>query len=650
LIADPATGTDTPAGAANRDAIQGFVNNAEKSITLSTRRDKASVAARYTPTPDWDFSAEYEHEHRTGVRAAGLSYFGDTVSAMHYPIEVPQPVDETTQNAEAKGEYSGTGIWGKWTSSVVYNGSFYHNNLKQLDAQNPFCDTTNCDVLTGGTGVNPFFAPNALRMGLDPSNNANALTWNGALDLPFWKARYVSTVQYNAMRQNDPFVDTGTNGLVAPPVLLNGVPIGSLNGQVNTTLWNNVVTMSPTKDLKVTLRGRHYDVDNNTPSLHVDDWVASDSLFAGIARNSLPISYVKDNASADASWKPARWATIGGGYYWERWDRKFRDVNVTNENSVKAFVDLTPNEIAHGRLSYLYGERRYGTYDTAQFVLNPGLFADQFATNLRRFDVSNRNRQKVDAQMDFAVNSFLTITPNAGLRWDDYPDPVFNMQGVSSDHSWNAGLEAGAALGPQVKLMAAYNYEDRRLNMAGGNGNAGGGLDPAFNCPADLTNTVNPAACTWLNNTEQRYHTFLLAGDWKVVPDKFDLRLEALYTMASESNQLTPCIATGADACNGFGLNPFPEAHANLLRFNAVGKYYVDPDLVRQMGWTGDVVVKMRYTWERNRVDNYAINDMTPYVGTPDGQLEGGSRALFMAATNPNYTAQTVALAVALHW
>jgi MtrB/PioB family decaheme-associated outer membrane protein len=660
LIADPNTG-DPVLGAANRDAIQGFVNNAEKSIVLSTQRDKVSVAARYTPTPDWDFSAQYEHEHRTGVRAAGLSYFGDAASGNHYPIEVPQPIDDTTQNAEAKGEYSGIGPWGKWSSSVVYNGSFYNNSLKQLDVQNPYCDTINCDVLTGGTGANPFFAPNTLRMGLDPSNNANAITWNGALDLPFWKARYVSTVQYNAMRQNDPFVDTGTNGMVAPVVTLNGIPVGSLNGQVNTVLWNNVVTMSPTKDVKVTLRGRHYDVDNNTASLHIEDWIASDSSCAsgppnpngtcpgGSARNSLPLSYIKDNASADASWKAARWATIGGGYYWERWDRKFRDVDVTNENSVKAFIDLTPNEIAHGRVSYLYGERRYGTYDIGQFVLAPGLIADQFASNLRRYDVANRNRQKVDAQMDFAVNSVLTISPNAGLRWDDYPDPVFNMQGVSSDHSWNAGVELGAALNSRVKIMAAYNYEDRRLGMASGNGDSTG----AAGCPSPLSDVPNTPECTWLNRTEQRYHTFLLATDWKVVPDKFDLRLEGLYTKASESNQLTPCaasIATGVPACDGFGTNPFPEAHANLMRFNAVGKYYVDPDLVQRLGLTGAVTVKMRYTWERNRVDNYAINDMTPYVATPDGQLEGGNRALFMAAINPNYTAQTVALSVALHW
>jgi MtrB/PioB family decaheme-associated outer membrane protein len=656
LTADPNTG-DPVLGAANRDAMQAFINNAEKSIVLSTQRDKASIAGRYTPNADWDFSAQYEHEHRTGVRAAGLAYFGDAVSTAHYPIEVPQPIDDTTQNAEAKGEYVGTGPWGKWSSNVVYNGSIYHNNLKQLDVQNPLCDSINCDVLTGGTGANPFFAPNTLRMGLDPSNNANAVTWNGALDLPFWKARYVSTVQYNAMRQNDPFVDTGTNGLVAPPVTLNGVPVGSLNGQVNTTLWNNIVTMSPTKDLKVTLRGRHYDVDNNTPSLHVDDWITIDSTCSsgnvnlngtcggGAARNSLPISYIKDNASADMSWKAASWATVGGGYYWERWDRKLRDVNVTNENTLKAFVDLTPNEIAHGRISYQYGERRYGTYDIAQFVETPGLMSDQFASNLRRFDVANRNRQKVDAQMDFALNSSLTISPNAGLRWDDYPDQVFNLQGVSSDHSWNAGVELGAALGPQVKLMAAYNYEDRRLVQASGNGDSNG-----VACPSPLDNTANTPECTWRNNSVQRYHTFLLASDWKVVPEKFDLRLEGLYTMATEANQFTPCTASVPGACDGFGTNPFPDSRANLIRFNAVAKYYVDPDLVQRLGLTGAVIVKARYTWERNSVDNWAINNMTPYVATPDGQLEGGNRALFLAATNPNYTAQTVALSVAVHW
>ena len=68
------------------------------------------------------------------------------------------------------------------------------------------------------------------------------------------------------------------------------------------------------------------------------------------------------------------------------------------------------------------------------------------------------------------------------------------------------------------------------------------------------------------------------------------------------------------------------------------------------MGWKGDVFVKARYTYESNKVSNWAIDNMIPYIGTPDGQLEGGNRALFLAASNPNYRAQIVAFSVIANW
>src|SRR5262249_22628328 len=147
-----------------------------------------------------------------------------------------------------------------------------------------------------------------------------------------------------------------------------------------------------------------------------------DGTCSSMPRNSLPISYTKDNASAETRWSAFRWLALGGGWYFERWDRTFRDVDVTNENTGKVFIDLAATKTINARASYAYGERRYGTYDTGLFVLTPGLVADQFATNLRRFDVANRNRQKVDAQVDFAPSPFITISPNFGMRWDDYPD------------------------------------------------------------------------------------------------------------------------------------------------------------------------------------------------------------------------------------
>ena len=134
-----------------------------------------------------------------------------------------------------------------------YSGSFYENSAKYFEAENPFCLT----CLTGAGAGNR--GPNLLRMALAPDNMANAITMTSALDLP-WQGRYTSTVQYNMMRQNDPFVSTAINGLAPAPL-----PGTSLNGKVDTLLVNNVLTTQITKDLKATFRYRYYDFDNQTP-------------------------------------------------------------------------------------------------------------------------------------------------------------------------------------------------------------------------------------------------------------------------------------------------------------------------------------------------------------------------------------------------
>jgi MtrB/PioB family decaheme-associated outer membrane protein len=672
-------------GQTARANIENIINGAVSPLELGTQRDKASIAYRSTPTSDWDFVVDYSHEHRTGTRPVGVPYGWGTGPGTPRPtnvVEAPQPIDDTTQNVNARAEYVGS-LWGmRWTTNVKYSGSFYHNDAKVLDIENPFCIT--CNVLVGANR-----GPNILRLGLAPDNDANALTWNTAVDLPFLKSRYVSTLQYNVMRQNDAFVNTGTNGLVAPPVTLLGVQVGSLDGKVDTFLWNNLYTAQLTKDLKLTVRGRHYDVNNHTPSLHIENWIFGDSGCAsgapspagvcsiGNARQSLPISYTKDNVSAELNWRPARWATLGGGYFFERYDRKFRDVNVTDEHMGKVFVNITPIENVVARAQYLYAERRYDTYNTEEFVEHPGIQFSEVVSNLRRFDVANRNRHKAEAALDWSPFSILTVSPNFGLRWDDYPDPVANPLGVRSDHSWNAGLEISALLAPTLRIMASYNYEDRRLDMAGGSGGANFNTgNPFTGCPTSAA--LNPdhiigTACTWSSDIQQRYHTFMAAADWKAIPSRFDLRLEYLHVRASEANATTPCSAplfVGATAvgtnCNGLqttgspptlvdpasvNFGQFPAERNTFDRFNVIGRYYVDPSIVRQMGWSGDVTIKVRYTYERNQNTNWATDNLTPYVPTPDTtELTGAGRSIFLAAYNPNYTAQLIALSAVVKW
>jgi MtrB/PioB family decaheme-associated outer membrane protein len=691
----PNAAATTPAGATARTNIENIINNNLTGLELSTQRDKASAAYRFTPTPDWDFGVDYSHEHRTGLRPTGVAYGFATALAADPPasarptnvVEIPQPLNDRTQNVEGKGEYVGTTFWGtRWTTNLKYNGSFFDQDVKRIDIENPFCLT--CSLFTG---VNR--GPNALRWAPPPSNNANGITSSTAVDLPFWTSRFVNTFQYNAMRQDDAFVNTGTNGLVMPPVTLAGVPVGSLDGKVDTFLWNGVYTGRPTKDLQLTIRGRHYDIDNRTPSLHIDNWVFGDSGCAlgspsitGIcaptsARNSLPISYTKDNANAEATWRAARWASVGGGAYWERYDRHLRDVNVTNEYSGKTWVDLDPVEYIHAKASYLYGQRRYNEYSTEEFVEVPGLQFSEVASNMRRFDVANRNRQKAELMLEWTPGRLITFSPNAGLRWDDYPEDPFNQLGLRSDHSWNAGIEVAAMLDPTFKLMASYNYENRKLDVRGGSGGANF-INPLTGCPTD-TVVANPEAiigtsCTWRSNIDQRYHTFMVAGDWKVVPSRFDVRLEYLYSRGKEQNTTTPCsaplivggnpIGTNCAGLNTIGSNPpgvtlvdpalvnggqFPTETNTFQRFNVIGRYYVDPTVVQQMGFKGDVTVKVRYTWEKNENRNWAIDNMTPYVPTPDPgavDLSGANRSLFLAALNPNYTAQIVAVSTVLKW
>jgi hypothetical protein len=197
--------------------------------------------------------------------------------------------------------------------------------------------------------------------------------------------------------------------------------------------------------------------------------------------------------------------------------------------------------------------------------------------------------------------------------------------------------------------MAAYHYDESRLNIAGGNGAAAG-------CPTDLTNTFNDVSCTWFSETKQHYHTFIAAADVNVIPGKFDLRFEGLYTIAKEASWLTACAA--GNGCNGLtGLDPtqenfgqYPTQTNTYQQYKVTGRYRVDPSLVQQMGWTGDVVIKGRYSFVRNNVSSYSINDLTPYVSTADASLEGGSRSLFLAGINSNYSAHIVALAVAIKW
>jgi hypothetical protein len=93
----------------------------------------------------------------------------------------------------------------------------------------------------------------------------------------------------------------------------------------------------------------------------------------------------------------------------------------------------------------------------------------------------------------------------------------------------------------------------------------------------------------------------------------------------------------------------WPDVHNIFQRATAMLIYYVDPSVVKQMGWVGDVTLKARYTWEQNRNSNWATDSFAPY--SPSA-IDFGSagKSLFLAYNNPNYTAQIVAVSASVRW
>jgi MtrB/PioB family decaheme-associated outer membrane protein len=473
-----------------------------------------------------------------------------------------------------------------------------------------------------------------LRLALAPSNSAHAFTFQNVAELP-WKSRFVNTVQYNMMRQDEPFVSTAINGLVP-----TAFPASSANAEINTLLVNNVLTTQIAKDVRSKLRYRYYDLDNNTPELFWTDYVRNDSAISGTDRRNLALAYTKQNASADLTWRATDWLTVGGGYGWEQYDRSRRDVNVTNEHSGRLFFDTDLFGSARMRNSILYAVRRYDNYDAVALVEDFGLAFSENTEQMRKFDIANRDRLKLESFLDIPINQSLTVTPNFGLLNDRYPNDVVNQLGVTRDEGWNAGIEVSTKLSADLGIVLSYNYEERERFLRDCCGGAAGGVTPAN---------------IWSSEINNNFHTYIVAADWKAVPDRLTFKAEYLLARSSEENDTTPC-SSGATGCTGGGTGvtttQFPTEHGDFQRFSLTARYVVDPTYVRQMGWQGEVFAKLRYIYERNRTVNWAIDDMTPYIPTEDQttDLTGGGRSIFLAAFNPNYDAQIVALSFGFKW
>jgi MtrB/PioB family decaheme-associated outer membrane protein len=676
----PVLTSAAPFNAAKTNAISTIINQNVVPTDVGIRRDTASVDYRYTPTDNWDIKANYSNMRRTGSQVDGVLFTGTNNGSR---VEVAKPVADTTQNFGVNGEYSGTSAWGqKFNAMVGYNGSVYQDDFNNYTVQNPFCVGLTC--AGNGTATTPL-----AMMSTPPNNQMNGVTGTLGADLPL-HSRYMGTVAYTGMRQNDAFIPFASAGiptltvvglpaasLATIPAAIRtrgglGVGVTSLNGSINTLLVNNVLTTQITPDLKTKLSYRYYDYDNQTPELNVAQWImadalntpASDPTYASV--NTLSLGYIKQNAGAEATWRPVNSVNIGGAYGYEHYDWTRADASSTAENSGKVYADWKPTSWTTFRASGLFAERRASDYD---YLGNVGIFqwparpaatqpgmpngTTNYSPYYRQFYLDDRDRAQAKFSVDVKVLNNLTVTPTFNLKNDTY---IFsqNQEGLTSDRSYAAGVETAYAATPDLTFLFSYMNEHRSENIL----SAGSTLVCPYTSNATACVTSYPSSALFASDVRDRVNTVIFGVNYAVIPQKFDVHLG--YTLSMGSNAQPLYFANGNGPQSGGypsllasgAANPgqFPDVKTTFQRIDATAKYVVDKDFVTSLGLKGEVALKLRYAWERNSVTSWNNDTMQPYMYTALMNQPQAAYVQWLAGNNPNYNVHLLGGTVSFAW
>jgi len=637
---------------AQETAIANIVNNNVYTTTLGIRRDTASTEFRWTPSDAWDISFDYSHLHRHGSQVEGVVFSPGTSGVV---TQVPKPVNDTTQNFGVNGEYKGTSPWGQLlTFRLGYGGSIYRDEWNSYTVDNPFCATGSGpgECARNGSPSSP-----TAQMGLWPNNQAHGFSATTGLDLPM-KSRYMGTVSYTMMRQNDSFLPftnqsaiftAGNTTLLSPAAAGLVMPASSLSGGINNFLSNNVLTTQLNPTLKNKFSYRYFNSENTTPELFFNNWVVTDVKTASTTTanyapvRSISVSYSKQNVGDELVWSPNKQWNLGASYGFERYNWTRADANITNENSGKMFVDYKPATWATLRASWMYGDRRYDTYDYKGFVgnfqwpnaacLGVAGCSTQYSQAMRQFYLDNRQRSVGKFQFAIDVAQGLTVTPFAGYQ-DDIYKLSMNEFGLTRSQSTSAGVEVAYAINPSATMIFTYTNEQYLQNVR-------------------FTTQNNPALITpangWSANVRDQVNTFMAAANWSPIPQKLDIRLAYSLSLSKTSQPLmsdagaTPNPGTVTPGTGG----QFPDVKGQWTRLETTAKYTFDKETVRSFGINGEAYAKLRYVWERNSVNNYDQDIMAAYMSP---LINNTGFMTWMAYDNPNYNAHLLGASFGVRW
>jgi hypothetical protein len=326
-------------------------------------------------------------------------------------------------------------------------------------------------------------------------------------------------------------------------------------------------------------RYRFYDYSDLSRDLTFPGVVVDDSALEP-ARRAGRWSWMKQNADVDARWRLAEPVALTTGVGWEWWDRnEHREVPISNEYFGRIALDVTPTDWLLARLTYTPSFRRISQYNTFAHLEHtvtedPGGAAEAGqSVFLRKFDEADRNRQKVDAQLQFTLGNSFTATPSVGYHSDNFIDTQLGLQ---QETGWVAGIDLTWRPLELVAFSAGYTYEQLFQKMRSRSRPVSGG------------STIDAADFDWVSDITDTVHTVYAGLKAALIPKKLDLRIDVNYSTALgrvDNSNPTPPVSGSAAQNTTATVQKWPAFEDTFLRFEAALIYYFAKNWAAKVGY-----------------------------------------------------------------
>lgn len=396
-------------------------------VTLGTKREKLGLDLVKHLFPGLELSVNLKEEKKTGTRQWGRG------GAAEFSVE---PINAKTQQVEMVLSHVGQHS----QVSGGYYGSWYKNAYSSVDT-----------ALTSGA--------NAYLLTLPLDNQAHQLFFNGGYD--FTKStRGTLKVEYGRATQNETLATAGT------ALALASAPT-SLNGRIDTTLYQLGLTSRPSRDLSIAANLRYRNEVDKTPiALYV-------STGAGptVVHNT-PYDIKSVTGKVEGTYRLPSNLSIVAGVDLNKQNRTVPVGTIRAGLDVERYVPFRSNldettyrlqlrrslsDSFNGSVTYLHSKRTGSAYSAT----------DSFTSDLvNPTHIADRKRDKWRFTADWTPADNLTVQANYQTAKDDYTNarPYGLIDGKANLFS----IDTTYAIGEKAKITAWYSHDDTRANQASG--------------------------------------------------------------------------------------------------------------------------------------------------------------------------------------